>query len=121
MKFIQKCIAVIALVICAACQSTGGTTGSPEQQVVTGYATVAGVRETAANLLTSKIITVSDAKMVQGLADQARAALDLAKGATQNGKTTDAQAQLVLATQVLVQLQTYLQSKQPQSQLTGGK
>src|SRR5271156_3645217 len=84
-----------------------------DQSIASAYGVVSTVRTTAADLLTAKTITAADAQMVQGLADQARAALDLARGYTLAGKPTDAAGALTLATDVLTKLQTYLKAKGP--------
>jgi len=81
---------------------------SLEQQVAYGYTTLASVRSTTADLLTAKVIKVEDAKMVQGMADQARAALDIARSSIAAGIPKDAQSALSLANNVLGQIQTYL-------------
>lgn len=84
---------------------------SVEQQIAYGYTTLASVRSTTADLLTAKTIKVDDAKMVQGMADQARAALDLARVAVSAGIPKDAQSALTLANSVLSQINTYLATR----------
>lgn len=110
MKRYSQYIAVLFIV--AACAQFGAQ--APEnlqQSIAYGYSSVASVRNTATILLTSKTISVADAKMVQTMADQARTALDLAAEASKAGKPADANSALQLANTVLTQLQTYLKSK----------
>jgi hypothetical protein len=98
-----------------ACADLGiSTPQSFEQQIAYGYSTVASIRSTAADLLVAKRISVNDAKVVQSMADQARASLDIARVASTNSKPKDAQESLLLAQGVLTQLQTYLTSKRTQ-------
>ena len=105
-------IAVLALAAIAACAQLGAPApANLQQSIAYGYSSVASVRTTAATLLTAKTISVTDAKMVQATADQARTALDLATEASKAGKPADAQSALTLATQVLTQLEAYLKTK----------
>ena len=82
-----------------------------DQQLAYGYSTVASIRQSAANALTTGVIKVEDAEQVQKLADQARAGLDVARGASFKGDMTTAVGQLQLANNVLTQLAVFLQSK----------
>lgn len=112
MKKLYHAVAVLFIVAMAACAQLGAP--APEnlqQSIAYGYSSVAGVRNTAAGLVSSKTISVADAKMVQTMADQARTALDLAAEASKAGKPADASSALQLANTVLTQLQTYLKSK----------
>jgi hypothetical protein len=82
-----------------------------EQKLAYGYAQVGGVRVSAANALSTGVITVADAKQVQTLADEARAALDASKLASSTGDTTTALGKLTLANGILTQLAAYLNSR----------
>lgn len=84
---------------------------SLDQQIAYAYSTVASVRSTTADLLIAKTIKVEDAKVVQSMADNVRASLDIARGAIKDGKPKDAQAALNLANSVLSQIQTYLAAR----------
>lgn len=77
-----------------------------------GYASVAAVRDTAASLLERKRISIEDAKQVQALADQARTALDLARGNALKGDLKTAEGQLTLALDVLTRVETFLRAKE---------
>lgn len=104
------CVVTLLPMFVAACVATPQ---SPAQSIAAGYGTVAAVRATAADLLVAKTISVDDARMVQGLADQARAALDLARGFDLAGKPLDAAHSLELAVAVLTRVQNYLKIKGP--------
>lgn len=83
-----------------------------DQQVGYAYATVASVRQSAANMLEAGQLKVADAQQVQTLADQARSGLDLARQANASGDTQTAFSRLQLANNVLLQIQQYLQTRQ---------
>ncbi len=109
MKQVQGIIAVLLLMIMAACAQLAPAE-SFDQKLAYGYGAVTAARKTAENGLKSNLIKVDDAKQVQDLADQARALLDSARQV----RTTDlstATAKLALATTVLTQLQTYLTAR----------
>jgi len=84
---------------------------SIQEQIAYGYGAVASVRTSATGLLNRGQITVEQAKTVQSQADVARHGLDQARIALANGLPKDAQGQLLLATQVLTTLETFLKSK----------
>lgn len=77
-----------------------------EKKLAYAYGTYTAVQQSAASALAAKEITKADAQQVLTLGDQARALLDAAKVV---GDPTEAQNKLLLATQILQQLQTYLQ------------
>lgn len=100
--------AVVGVAQLPACASLSvASPQSTSEKVAYGYATLATVRTTAAQLLTSNTIKVADAKNVQALADQARIFLDGANSTLTSDPST-AQAKLQLATSILTQLQTFL-------------
>lgn len=72
---------------------------------------VASVRITAADALDRGQIELEDATRVQVMADQARAAIDAARVASDLGDTASAESRLVLALAVLGELKTYLQKE----------
>jgi sensor histidine kinase regulating citrate/malate metabolism len=101
-----------AYVMIAGCASLGLTPAkSFDQQLAYGYSTVASVRQSAAQALTTGVIKVEDAKQVQSLADQARSLLDASRGAYSVGDTKTALGRLQLANSVLTQLAVYLQAR----------
>lgn len=99
---------VISILVSACGNLLPPTPQSVDQSIAYGYATLATVRTTTAQLLASNTINVVDAKMVQGLADQARAGLDIAKTYAQGGNLNAAMQAMNLASQVLDRVQTYL-------------
>jgi hypothetical protein len=82
------------------------------ERLAYGYAGVSASRSTATAMLERGRITVEEARNAQALADQSRAALDLARGAAGQGDMTTADGQLQLALTVLTSLETYLKGKQ---------
>lgn len=109
----MKAIGLISIALLLfGCESLGLAPAKTfDQQLAYGYSTVASIRQSAANALTTKTIKVEDAEQVQKLADQARAGLDAARGANVRGDTSTAIGQLQLANSVLTQLAVFLQSK----------
>ena len=106
-SFLFMLAAWIAVTIAACAVTPQGA----QQSIAAGYATAAAVRATAADLLIAKTITADDARMVQGLADEARAALDLAQTYTRAGDHAGAGRALELATAVLSRVQGYLKNR----------
>ena len=100
-------IVFVALFLCACAQLGVAPPQSNSEKVGYAYATLATVRTTTAQLLTSNTIKVTDAQSVQTLSDQARVFLDAAN-ATLTTDPTTAQAKLDLASAILTQLQTLL-------------
>jgi hypothetical protein len=77
-----------------------------------GYVSVTTVRESALTLLRAEAITVEDAENVQAQADNARAALDIARGL----RSVDFEAadqRLASALVILEALQRYLDGRKP--------
>lgn len=73
------------------------------------YGVHTAVLNTAALSVASKSLSVADARKVLSLADQSRGLLDDAKALSSSGAdTATATGKLILATQILEQLQTYL-------------
>ena len=81
------------------------------ERLAYGYGTLAAMRNTAASMLERGRITKEDGKKVQALADQARAALDVAQG-VQDKDIKTAEDQLQLALTVLTQLEAFLKAKE---------
>lgn len=70
----------LLLILLTACQTLGiATPQTFNQRLAAGYATVTGVRDTTAALLTANKLSVADAQNVQTQADTARTGLDLAR------------------------------------------
>lgn len=70
-----------------------------------------GLRQTAADALTAKQISVDDAEYVLKVTDESRALLNAARAALTAGDTSTAEGRLSLATNILAQLQAYLRTK----------
>lgn len=77
-----------------------------DQKLAYAYGVSIAVQQAATSELVAKQITKEDAQQVLSLHDQARALLDAARLV---GDPTEAQNKLLLATQILTQLQLYLQ------------
>ena len=80
--------------------------------VAYGYASLAAVRSTAAQMVQQNVLTASEGSAVLTQTDQARALLDSARLSVQAGDAPAATQALSAATAILSQLQAYLQSKQ---------
>jgi len=109
----MKALSVVLFVaIISACAQFGVVPAkSFDEQLGYAYTSVASVRESAANALTTGVIKVEDAQQVQTLADQARLGLDSARVAKSTGDTTTAIGRLQLANNILLQLAQYLQTR----------
>jgi sensor histidine kinase regulating citrate/malate metabolism len=108
----RKLTAILLLLVCTACASLGlEPAKSFDARLAYAYSTVASVRQSAAQALTTGVIKVEDAKQVQSLADQARSLLDASRGAYSVGDTKTALGRLQLANSVLTQLAVYLQQR----------
>lgn len=81
---------------------------SLSEQLAYGYAGVASVRTTCAQQVTSTAMSVAAGTDCLNKTDTARTALDLASTATTTGDATTAVSQLAIATAILTQLQTTL-------------
>jgi hypothetical protein len=83
-----------------------------DDSIAYGYSQIAAARGTAAALLDRGAIGVAEAQRVQSQSDQARAALDTARIARGSGDIGNAENQLKLALDILLQLETYLKSQE---------
>jgi hypothetical protein len=102
----------LAVVLLAGCQFLGiAEPQSFDQRLLVGYESVAGVRQVAATLVTSKAISVGDAENVQLGADNARAGLDIA-ASLKPVDPTAADARLQASLMILRALNAYLEGKQ---------
>lgn len=102
---------ILAFVL-AACQQLGlAEPQTFDERLAYAYSNNAAIRKSAADALTAKTITASDAKQVLTTTDTAREALDQARGFQQAGDTSTALGKLQLATSLLSTVQTFLQSR----------
>lgn len=91
-----------------ACSTVGMPTPQTfNERLAAGYVTVTTVRDTATTLVSAGKISATDAQNVQTQADNARAALDLARDAFKSNPTA-AQDKLGLTISALSALQSYL-------------
>jgi hypothetical protein len=81
-----------------------------DEKLAYSYAGIASIRSTTAASLMAGSIKLADAEQVQTLADQARTLLDSAR-ALENSDATTANGKLLLASSILLQLQTYVAAK----------
>lgn len=105
---------VVALLVClAGCAQLGlAPAQSFDQKLAYSYGAHTAVLKATTSALKAKSISSADAEHVAALADQSRQLLDAAKVASTGGDVTTATGRLLLATQILEQLQVYLRSKQ---------
>lgn len=106
-------MALAALIVTLAygCSSLGlAPAQSFDEKLAYAYGTHTAVLTAAAGAVTTKAITAKEGQAVLSLCDQARSLLDAAK-AVESTDATGAGKDLVLATAVLSQLQTYLQAR----------
>jgi hypothetical protein len=102
---------ILPVLLLSACASLGlAPAQSFEQKLAYGYGTYTAVQAAAAQAMSDHVLPSADGSQVLKLADESRALLDAAKAANKVGDLTTANGKLVLATQVLVQLQSYLRS-----------
>jgi hypothetical protein len=103
---------VALIAILAGCSSLGLTSAkSVDQSLAYAYGVHTAVVTSATQALKSGSLSVSDAQQVSDLAQQARTLLDAARAASGTGDYSTATAKLQLATNILTQLQTYLNSR----------
>ena len=101
-------VAWLALVL-TACSGLGlATAKSPSQDLAYGYATVAGLRQSAATALQSGVITVQEAQTVLVDTDKARTLLDAGEQALQAGDQGAVDTDLQQVTELLAVVQSLL-------------
>lgn len=83
-----------------------------EQKLAYAYGTHTAVQQAAIQALNDKALSSTDALQVLKLADESRTLLDQARAVSKLGDLSGADGKLVLATQILVNLQAYLRAKQ---------
>lgn len=110
---LRKHYAYAILLLSAGCASLGlAPAESFEQKLAYQYGIHTAVQQAASQALNDRAISSADATQVLKLADDARALLDGARIASQSGEVSTANGRLLLATNILVQLQAYLRSNQ---------
>lgn len=110
MKAYHSLFALVLML--AACAQLGlAPAKSFDDRLAYAYGTNTALREASTAALNAKQITSSDMEHIMAVNDQARSILDAARGMKDIDPKT-AEGRLVLATNLLVQLQTFLRSKQ---------
>lgn len=103
---------IVAILMAAGCASLGlEPAQSFDQKLAYAYGTHTAVLKAADAALTAGSINVEDARKALNLADEARTYLDAAKLVYAAGDTGAANNKLALATAILTQLQTYLNTR----------
>lgn len=106
----------LAFVLCAilsACSALGIVQPqSFDQRLAYAAGVNTAVRDASTSALDGGTISSADMEHVLKLNDQTRVLLDAARAASQAGDTETAEGRLLLATNILTQLQAYLRSKQ---------
>lgn len=106
--------AVLALPVLQGCQFLGVTQPKTfRDEYAYSLAQVTAIRKTATDLLTTKQISAADAEYVLKTSDQARTYLDTARSVYEAGDSVKGQTGLQLVTNVLLQLQTFLNARSP--------
>lgn len=100
------------LLMAIGCQQLGiESPKSFDEKLAYAYGTNTAVREASTTALNAGKITSADMVHVMTINDQARGLLDGAKLAKEAGDMGSANSRLLLATSVLTQIQTYLNSR----------
>lgn len=104
-------VAMIIFALTAGCQALGlQPAKSLDERIGYAYGTYTAVQESTASAVRSGGLTPAEGRQVLAIADQARTFLDGAR-AVETADPAGATQKLELASRVLAQLQTYLQSK----------
>ena len=102
---------LLVLVCAAGCAQLGLAPAQTfDQKLAYAYGVHTAVLNATTSALNAKTLKSTDAEQVQTLAGQSRQLLDAAKSASSVGDITTANGKLLLGTQILEQLQTYLRS-----------
>lgn len=105
----------------AGCASLGFQQATTfEQKLAYAYGVNTAIREASTSALNAGTIKSSDMEAIIPLNKQVRGLLDASKAASSVGDIKTAEARLVLATNILAQLQTYLRSKGVKTSQIGG-
>jgi hypothetical protein len=102
---------LLALLLSGCAQLGIAPAKSFDDRLAYAYGTNTAIREASTSALNAKQITSEDMEHVMAVNDQARSILDAARG-MKGIDPKAAEGRLVLATNLLVQLQQYLRSRQ---------
>ena len=105
-------IPALLVMLIAGCASLGILTPQTlDERLSYGYEQLTAALQTVSAAANQKLITKSEGQSILAIADQSRLLLDAARAAQTNGDLTSAEGRLVLAVNVLRELQTYLRSR----------
>lgn len=109
----HKVYTALALLVClSACAQLGLAPAQTfDEKLAYAYGTHTAVLKAATLALNAKTISSKDAEQVAKLADESRQLLDAAHVAENSGDITTANGRLLLATNVLEQLQVFLRAR----------
>jgi hypothetical protein len=103
---------LLVLALIAGCAALGlATPKTLDERLSYAYEQHTAALQTIASSTNQKLITSADAVSMLAIADQSRLLLDAARSATTAGDVSTAEGRLVLATNVLRELQTYLRTR----------
>lgn len=98
--------------VVAGCAQLGlATAKSFDERLAYAYGVNTAVREASTSALNAKTIASTDMEHVLKLTDEARGILDAARVASRVGDLQTAEARLLLATNILAELQAYLRNR----------
>lgn len=102
---------LFVLLLIAGCAQLGlAPADSFDKKLAYAYGAHTAVLKATTSALSAGTLKSTDAEQVQALATQSRALLDGAHVASKSGDVTTANGKLLLATNILEQLQAYLRS-----------
>lgn len=105
-------VAASLLFLLTSCASVGLQPATTvDERIAYAVSQNAAIRQTAANSLDAGDIQLADAQYVLKTTDETRAFLNAAKDASGAGDIKTAEGRLLVATNVLTALQTYLRTK----------
>ena len=109
---LKRSLMPVLLMLFAGCAALGILTPQTlDERLSYAYDQHTAALQTITSATNQKLISSSDAQAVLTIADQSRLLLDGARAASSGGDTASAEGRLILATNVLRQLQTYLRSR----------
>lgn len=112
MKIALHVAALVLWTLLSGCASLGITQPkSLPDRIAYAYGVNAGLRTAAANSLNAHTLSSIDGEYVLNVSDQTRTLLDASKLAVSAGDTATAEGRLLLALNVLEQLQAYLNER----------
>ncbi len=109
--FLIASLAILAMSQLTGCESLGLQPANTfSEKLAYAYGTHTAVLKATTEAVKAGALSGADATQVLSLADQSRQLLDAARAISTSGDANGATTKLVLATAILTQLQTYLQT-----------